>query len=124
MEWKNTIEEILRDEGCASFATSDPDGKAHMAATWNSYIAMEGDTLVIPAGSLHRTEENVKNGSMVSLIIGSKRVQGLHGPGAGLLLTGHAEFQVDTPAFHEMSSRFPWARAVMVLRIDEVRQLV
>lgn len=118
------IRDILSNEGVASFTTQGID-EPHMAATWNSYIRIDGSNeLLIPAGSLFRTEENSKNGSDLQMIIASKRVQGMHGDGAGFLLQGTAVFEDHGHRFEQMKSNFPWARAVMVFKVSGVKQLI
>lgn len=119
-----TIKDILANEGAASFTTLGPEGQ-HMAATWNSYIRIIGNSeLLIPAGSLYKTEENCKNGSAIQMIVASRSIKGIHGDGAGFLLTGTAEFEDHGPRFEQMKRDFPWCRAAMLLRISEVKQLL
>lgn len=120
----DTILEILATEGPASFVTMGLEGP-HMAATWNSYISVHGiDEVLIPVGSLHQTEENVHHGSEVQMIIASKTVTGIHGDGAGFLLTGTAVFEKVGTHFEQVKSSFSWARAVMVLHITDIKQLI
>ena len=116
--------EILETEGAATFTTMGKAGP-HMAATWNSYIRIIGtDELLVPAGSLYETEQNIENGSDVQMIVASKEIQGTHGYGAGFLLKGRAVFETNGTRFDQIKSDFPWARAVMVLRLQEVKQLI
>ncbi len=119
-----TIIEILGHEGPASFTTAGSDGP-HMAATWNSYIEVAADAaIIIPVGSLEKTEENIKAGSKLQMIIASKDVKGTQGPGAGFLLKGSAEFKKTGIEFERIRSRFPWARAIMIFNIEEEKQLI
>ena len=118
------IREILAKEGAATFATVGKDGP-HLAATWNSYITVWSmNELLIPVGGLHETEANVKMNNNVQLILASKEVNGMHGPGAGYVLKGQAKFESFGGRFEQVKSRFPWARAVMVFQPADVKQLV
>ncbi len=119
-----TIIKILEHEGPASFTTEGPDGP-HMAATWNSYIEVAGDRVVIiPVGQLEKTEENIKAGSPLQMIVASREVRGTNPDGAGFLLTGTAEFKETGIEFNRIKSRFPWIRAIMIFNIEEEKQLI
>ncbi len=118
------ITEILNCEGAATLVTESSAG-AHVTATWNSYME-EGnaDQLLIPAGGLEKTEQNIKSGSKLRMLIGSKQVRGKNGMGAGFRLTGTATFVVAGESFNKIKSRFPWARAVVVFTIEIAEQLI
>ncbi len=116
--------EILEHEGPASFVTAGPDGP-HMAATWNSYIEVAGDSvIIIPVGQLQKTEENIRAGSKLQMIVASKGISGNNESGAGFLLKGSAEFKKTGIEFQRISSRFSWARAIMIFNIEEEKQLI
>jgi hypothetical protein len=113
------LKAALRGEGSAAFVTHGPDGP-HLVATWNSYIDVLGaDTLLFPAGGYRRTEENLRSGSPVQMIVGG------HVPTAiGYRLTGRAELEVGTPNHQRLKQRFPWARAAVVFRVGAVEQVL
>ena len=118
------INEILRKEGAATFATAGTDGP-HLAATWNSYITvLETDELLIPVGGLHETEENIKRHNNIQMIVASKEVYGTHGPGAGYVLKGPVKFESLGGYFDQVKANFPWARAVMIFQPVDVKQLI
>ena len=118
------IIEILKHEGPASFVTYGTDG-GHLVATWNSYIdVLQNDTLLIPAGYFNKTQKNIEAGSGIEMIVGSKEVTGLHGPGAGFLLKGNAKFEEKGQNFDKMKSRFSWVRSAMIFNVKEVTQLI
>ncbi|MCL4321851.1 MAG: hypothetical protein M1478_05275 [Deltaproteobacteria bacterium] len=117
------INQILKHEGPASFATYGTDG-VHMAATWNSYIdVLDRNTLLIPAGHLTKTQRNIESGSEIQMILASKDIAGLQGKGAGFLLKGNAKFEDSGANFDRMKSRFKWVRAAMVFKVTEVTEL-
>ncbi len=109
----------LREEGSAAFVTQGPSGP-HLVATWNGYIDVVDDrTLAFPAGGYRRTEENLRGGSPVQMIVGG------HVPeGVGVRLTGRAVLEVGTPHHTRVKQRFPWARAAVVLRVTGVEQVL
>lgn len=109
----------LAEEGSAAFVTRGPEGP-HLVATWNSYIeVVDASTLVFPAGGFRKTEENLRGGSPVQMIVGG------HVPdGVGFRLTGRAELEVGTPHHVRIKQRFPWARAAVVLRVTGVEQVL
>ncbi len=122
--FNDTILEIITHEGPASIVTMGTDGP-HIAATWNSYIHIEAqDEVWIPAGSLFSTEENVAQGSVVQLLIATKGVQGQHGDGTGYLLSGKAVFESSGPCYDAVKTRFSWARAVMIVKVNQIKQLI
>ena len=109
----------LRQEGPAAFVTQGPKGP-HLVATWNSYIDVLGaDTLVFPAGGYRQTEENLRNGSAVQMIVGGHVPEGI-----GFRLTGRADLEVGTPNHERVKQRFPWSRAAVVLRVSSVEQVL
>ena len=109
----------LREEGSAAFVTQGAAGP-HLVATWNSYIeVVDASTLVFPAGGYRRTEENLRDGSPVQMIVGG------HVPdGVGFRLAGRAELEVGTPNHVRVRQRFPWARAAVVLHVTGVEQVL
>jgi len=117
------ITEILQHEGAATIVTNGVHG-AHVTATWNSYIAQdESGNFLIPAGGFKHTESNIKAGSKMIMLIGSKKVKGKQSMGAGLRLTGSATFLSEGTAFEKTGRRFFWARAVLFFKIEQVEQL-
>ncbi|ACL64973.1 pyridoxamine 5'-phosphate oxidase-related FMN-binding [Anaeromyxobacter dehalogenans 2CP-1] len=113
------LKAALKGEGSAAFVTQGPDGP-HLVATWNSYLdVLDADTLVFPAGGYRKTEENLRSGSPVQMIVGG------HDPaGIGFRLTGRAALEVDTPNHQRVKQRFPWARAAVVFRVGSVEQVL
>ena len=114
--------EILKQDGIVAIATLGQDGP-HMVNTWNSYIRISADgRLLIPAGYMHRTEANITFNPDVLITLGSSKVQGLHGPGAGFLIKGKAEFITSGPDFDLLKSKFDWLRATLAVTPDSVTQ--
>ena len=116
------LQEILKKDGVVAIATLGKDGP-HMVNTWNSYIRISPEgRILIPAGYMHKTEENIKYNPEVLITLGSSKVQGLHGPGAGFLIKGKAAFVTSGPDYDALKSTFSWLRATLAVTIDSATQ--
>ena len=116
------LQEILKQDGVVAIATLGEDGP-HMVNTWNSYLrTTEDGRLLIPAGYMHRTEANVNFNPEVLITLGSSKVKGLHGPGAGFLIRGKAAFITSGPDFDALKAKFEWLRATLAVTIDSATQ--
>lgn len=114
--------EILKQDGVVAIATLGQDGP-HLVNTWNSYVRISAEgRLLIPAGYMHRTEANVAFNPEVLITVGSSKVQGLHGPGAGFLIRGTASFVTSGPDFELLKSKFDWLRATLAVTPDSITQ--
>jgi predicted pyridoxine 5'-phosphate oxidase superfamily flavin-nucleotide-binding protein len=114
--------EIMKQDGVVAIATSGEDGP-HMVNTWNSYIRISPDgRLLIPAGYMHKTEANIAHDPNVLITLGSSKVTGMHGPGAGFLIKGKAAFITSGPDFDLMKAKFSWLRATLAVTIDSAVQ--
>jgi hypothetical protein len=78
--------------------------------------------LFIPAGYMHKTEANIAHNPTVLITLGSSKVQGLHGAGAGYLIKGKAEFITSGPDFDFMKATFNWLRATLAVTIESATQ--
>jgi len=54
--------------------------------------------------------------------MGSSKVKGLHGPGAGFLIKGKAAFITSGPDFDVLKAKFAWLRATLAVTIDSAIQ--
>jgi hypothetical protein len=91
------LQEIMKKDGVVAIATLGPDGP-HMVNTWNSYLRISQDgRLFIPAGYMHKTETNIAYNPNLLITLGSSKVEGLHGAGAGFLIKGKARFVTSGP---------------------------
>ena len=116
------ITQILQHEGVAAIATHGADGP-HLVNTWNTYLTpTSGNRLLLPAGFMHKTEQNVAKNPQILLTLGSREVPGFHGPGTGYLITGTASFSTEGPDFDLMKAKFPWMRAVVAITIQNATQ--
>ncbi len=116
------LQEIMKTDGVVAIATLGADGP-HMVNTWNSYLRISKDErLFIPAGYMHRTEANIASNPDVLITLGSSKVTGLHGAGAGFLIKGKASFITSGPDFEFMKERFGWLRATLAVTIESAEQ--
>ena len=114
--------EILKQDGVVAIATLGQDGP-HMVNTWNSYIRISPEgRLLIPAGYMQRTEANIAFNPEVLITVGSSKVQGLHGPGAGFLIKGSAAFITSGPDFDLLKTTFSWLRATLAVTPESITQ--
>lgn len=122
MDIPDKLLEIMKQDGVVAIATLGKDGQ-HLVNTWNSYLRISSDgRLFIPAGYMHKTEANVAFNPNVLITLGSSKVKGLHGAGAGFLIKGKATFITSGPDFDFMKEKFSWLRATFAVAIDSITQ--
>jgi len=96
------LQKIMKQDGVVAIATLGADGP-HLVNTWNSYLKVSPDgRLFIPAGYMHKTEANLAHNPNVLITLGSSKVAGLHGMGAGFLIKGKGNFVLSGPDFDLM----------------------
>lgn len=116
------LQEIMKQDGVVAIATLGADGP-HMVNTWNSYLRISDEgRLLIPAGYMHKTEANIAFNPEVLITLGSSKVQGNNGPGAGFLIKGRAAFVTSGPDFDLLKAKFSWLRATVAVTIDSATQ--
>jgi len=118
----DTLREVMKQDGIVAIATLGEDGP-HLVNTWNSYINISPEgNLLIPAGYMNRTEANIAANNNVLITIGSSKVKGLHGPGAGFLIKGTGAFVTSGPDYDLLKSKFEWLRASLTITIESIIQ--
>ena|ERR1035437_5112423 len=118
-----SCKEVIDKTEWIAIATTGSDGP-HVVATWGDYVrefGSQNDTLLIPVGQMHKTEANLKQDHRVKLLCATRGVQGIYGPGKGCGLSGKGEFQVSGPHFDAVKAKFPWARAALVVHVEEAK---
>jgi predicted pyridoxine 5'-phosphate oxidase superfamily flavin-nucleotide-binding protein len=114
------VREVIDKSEWVAIATAGPDGP-HLSATWGDYVralGVEDDTVMIPAGGMLKTEANLQKNPRVELLFASRQVPRPHGMGQGCLLSGTAELLLTGPRADAARSRFPWARGVLVVKVE------
>jgi hypothetical protein len=116
--------EVLKHEGVVSIVTQGKQ-EPHVVNTWNSYIKItDDDRILIPAGFMSETESNLEKNNKVQLTLGSKEVQGTQGPGTGFLVVGTASFVKEGDELQDLKQNFPWARAILQVKVDSAEQKI
>ncbi|MDX9898718.1 MAG: pyridoxamine 5'-phosphate oxidase family protein [Spirochaetia bacterium] len=116
------MRDVLKEEGVVAITTMGAAGP-HMVNTWNTYLQIiEDGRLLIPAGNMNLTEENVAKNSKVLLTMGSRKVQGKRGLGTGFLIEGTARFLTSGREFEIIRASFSWARAALLVTITSATQ--
>lgn len=113
--------EVLKHEGVVSIVTWAND-EAHVVNTWNSYIVIEGDTLLIPAAWMRQTQKNIEQNNNVKVTLGSKEVEGFKFMGTGFLIEGTAQFLESGSEFDTMKQKFPFLSRVLEITVKTVKQ--
>ncbi len=114
--------QILDKTEWVAIATSGDDGP-HLVATWGDYITIQdGQVLLVPAGGYRKTEANLRRDPRVQVLIASREVPRANGQGQGCVLSGTGELQSSGPFLETAKAKFPWARGVLVVRVEDVRE--
>ncbi len=117
--------EVLDKAEWIAVATSGADGP-HLAGTWGDYVRALGiaddGTLLSPIGGYKKTEQNLKTDNRIEVLCGTRQVQGTHGPGKGCRIRGTGQLQTAGERFDAAKKKCPWARAVLVIKAEEVSE--
>ena len=124
----NEIKDVIAKSEIVLIATRGKDGP-HLVATWGEFVASldmdDGKTLLVPAGGYKKTEKNLKEDDMVVLMVGSKKAPGKRGGmGTGYRLNGHGRVVYEGALFEQVKAKYEWARAALVIEVDEAEQLL
>ncbi len=116
---------VMQDEGPVTIVTINAH-PASVVNTWMSYVKIdeEDNCLDIPAAGMHSIEADFTQDNTVLLAVGSKKVEGTAGLGAGFHLLGEGEFIAEGPDFAQMKERFPWVRKVLRVHIKKIEQKI
>lgn len=117
------VKRVMRHNEPVAIGTAWAGGP-HLVAVWMNYIETIDDrTLAIPAGGYEHTEENLKAGSPIQLLMATLQEEGAHGPGLGFRLTGSGRVDTQGPIYERIVQRFPWARGALVITVEKVEQI-
>lgn len=117
--------EAMKDEGPVTIVTINAY-PANVVNTWMSYVEIDekNNCLYIPAAGMHSIENDFVKDNTVLLTVGSKKVEGTAGLGAGFHVSGEGEFLNQGQVFYEMKTRFPWIRKVLKVKIRKIEQKI
>ena len=111
--------EVVEKSEWVAIATAGPDGP-HVVGTWGLLrLGIGGNVLGVPVSGMRQTEANLRRDARVEVLCGTRQVQGSQGSGRGCVIVGRAEVRTDGPDYEAVKAEFPWARGVLVVRIEK-----
>lgn len=119
----DVFHEVLSHDGVVSITTW-AEGNAHVSNTWNKYIQIIENKLLIPAAWMFKTEENIKKNPRAILTLGSPDVQGKMGMGTGFVIEGTVKFLGAGAAFDDMKQKYPFLSRVLEVTVNSVKQTI
>jgi len=63
----------------------------------------------------------LKKNNHIEMLIASREVEGNYGPGQGCCITGKGEIHTSGKLARMATSKFPWARGALVIKVEEVK---
>ena len=113
--------EVISHEGVVSIVTWTDEG-ADVSNTWNSYLNVKENRILIPAAGMNKTQANIEKNPNVKLTVGSKEVMGKWAMGSGFLILGTAKFITSGEEFNSMKEKFPFLSRVLEIDVSKVIQ--
>jgi len=117
----DTLRLVMQNEGTVAIVAQGKDFP-HVVNTWHSFVRVNGDNFMVPVGGMNTMEAILSDDNRVLMTIGSREVEGLHGMGAGFLVSGNATIVYDGDECERMKADYPWARAMMKIAIKDFTQ--
>ena len=94
--------EVLNHEGVVSIV-SWGNGEANIVNTWNSYLVIKDDRILLPAAGMNSTETDVKVNNRVKVT---------------------ANFIESGEDFEMMKEKYPFLRKVLEIKVESAKQLL
>ena len=113
--------EVISHEGVVSIVTWTDEG-ADVSNTWNSYLNIKENRILIPAAGMNKTQANIEKNPNVKLTVGSKEVMGKWAMRSGFLILGTAKFITSGEEFDSMKEKFPFLSRVLEITVSKVIQ--
>lgn len=116
---------VLGNEGIVtivSWGKTEP----HIVNEWNSYLVVtEDERILIPAGIMRTTEENVKVNNKLKMALGSKNVVGYDDyQGTGFVIEGTSRFFDSGAEFDMMKKKFEFLTRLLVITVTSATQML
>ncbi len=105
-------------------ATAGKEGP-HLVATWGEYIRVldtKDDKIIVPVAGYKITEQNLTKDNRIEILCATRQVLGAHGPGKGCRIRGTGQIQTSGEFAEVAKKKFPWARGVLIIKIEEVAE--
>ena len=122
---EGNCKDIIEKAEWVAVATTGVDGP-QLSATWGDYIRTlgirDGGIVLVPIAGYHGTEQNLAKDNRIEMLWATRQVQGKFGPGNGCKIKGTGEIQASGEFAEAAKEKFPWARAVLVVKIQEITE--
>jgi flavin reductase (DIM6/NTAB) family NADH-FMN oxidoreductase RutF len=113
--------EVMSHEGVVAIVSCGDNG-AHVVNTWNSYLVVKDDRILIPAAGMRKTQKNIEKNNNVKVTLGSKEVMGHKYMGTGFLIEGTSKFIESGLEFDMMKEKFPFLSRVLEITVESATQ--
>jgi hypothetical protein len=85
----------------------------------------EDERILIPAGLMHKTEENININNKIKMALGSKNVVGFDNyQGTGFVLEGTARFFNNGIEYEMMKNKFQFLTRVLEITVTSFKQVL
>lgn len=122
---EGNCKDIIDKAEWVAVATTGVDGP-QLSATWGDYVRTlgirDGEIVLVPIAGYHGTEQNLAKDSRIEMLWATRQVQGKYGPGNGCKIRGTGEIQTSGEFAEAAKEKFPWARAVLVVKVEEASE--
>ena len=119
---EGVCKEIMEKADWISIATAGVDGP-HLAATWGDYIrkinTSNDETVMVPVGGFQTTQRNLFSDNRIELLCATKLVRSTQSLGRGCRIRGRGHVETAGELFNSVKKVFPWARGVLVVKVEE-----
>ncbi len=117
--------EVLKYEGVVSIVSWGSTEEANITNTWNSYLVIRDNRILLPAAGMNSTEADVAVNNKVKVTLGAREVEGFNNyQGTGFLINGTASFIESGEEFDMMKEKFPFLRKVLEIKVNSSKQLL
>lgn len=117
--------EVLKYEGVVSIVSWGSTDEANITNTWNSYLVIKDNKILLPAAGMKSTEADVNVNNKVKVTLGAREVEGFNNyQGTGFLIEGTANFIENGEDYNMMKEKFPFLRKVLEITVNSSKQLL
>lgn len=113
--------EVISHEGVVAIVSCSGN-EAHVVNTWNSFLVVKDNRILIPAAGMRRTQKNIEQNDKIKVTLGSKDVMGYKDMGTGFLIEGTAKFIESGAEFDMMKDKFPFLSRVLEVTVESAKQ--
>lgn len=117
--------EVLKNEGIVTIVTW-VKGEPHIVNEWNSYLVVtEDERILLPAGIMRKTEDNINVNNKIKMALGSKNVIGFNNyQGTGFVVEGKARFFSSGSEYDMMKDKFSFLSRVLEITVTSLEQIL